>query len=111
MATTQTLPADPITLDKIYNEILDGHRVWLDKVHEAFNKQCETIQAEAEEKLKTVDENDKETRQKILDDQKQQLDKVLFELKQTVNKASKETMTRLEEIEQKKDELESAIIL
>jgi len=43
MATTQTLPSDLVTLDKFYNEILDGHRAWLDKVHEAFNKQCEDI--------------------------------------------------------------------
>jgi len=98
------LPEDEQALARLYQETIDYHRNYLDRLHEAFNSRCEAIGADAKEKLKGVNENDEEGRKEILMKEQEYLDKTLEELKYAINKSNAEARAKLEEVQTKIDE-------
>lgn len=102
MADT-TLPGDEQTLARLYNETIDSHRVYLKKLHEAFNAHCEEIGASAKTNLAKIDESDAGKRKEILMKEQGELDKTLAELKYAINRSSADARKKLEEIQNKLD--------
>ena len=96
-----TLPTDPQELNRLYNETVDHHKAYLEKVHQAFDRRCEEIRVEAHKKFDTMPESDQAGRQKVLAEEKAELDQALSELKQTIQKSSQDARKKLEEIEAK----------
>lgn len=98
MQTTQ-LPDDPLELNRLYDETVETHKGYLEKIHNAFNARCEKIRVAAHAKLDALPETDQEGRKKVLAEEKTELDKVLSELKRAIRKSSQDARAKLEEIE------------
>ncbi len=86
------------TLDELYKQTVQVQRDYLVKLQDAFNKRCDDITVQTNEKLKTVPESDTEGRKKIFDEQRLNLEQALNELKNAVNHSSADTRRKLEEI-------------
>lgn len=99
-----SLTDDQQALAQLYQQTIDHHQNYLDRLHEAFDKRCEVIGAGAKEKLKSVDEKDEEARQQILMEEQEQLDRTLEELKSAINKSNADARKKLEEIQVKIDQ-------
>ncbi len=100
----QTIPADEQVLTRLYQETIDHHRTYLDRLHNAFNERCEAVGTEAKEKLKGINESDEEGRKEILMKEQEDLDKTLEELKYAINKSNADARAKLEEIQTQIDE-------
>lgn len=100
----QNLPEDEQVLAGLYQDTIDHHRTYLDRLHEAFNARCEKIGEDAKEKLKGLDESDEDGRKKILTEEQTDLDKTLEELKFAINKSNADARKKLEEIQDKIEE-------
>jgi len=101
MAQAQTATPD---LMEQYNQVVDSHRVYLNQLQAAFDKECERIGNESKKKLETVPEEDVETRKQILMEQQQKLDKALADLKHVATQKSNEVRKKLEEIQNLRDQ-------
>lgn len=95
------------TLERLYDETIEHHEEYLDKLHKAFDHRCDEIGAKAKQKLAKLDPNDEEAKQPILQEQQEQLNKTLGELKYAITKSNANAMKRLEAIQEK---LESSMI-
>ncbi len=95
------LPNNEDELAELYQETIDHHHVYLEKLHSAFNNRCEKIGEDTKHKLTEVDESDEGTREKILGEEKALLDKTLAELKYAINKSNANARKKLEEIQEK----------
>ena len=91
-------------LDHQYDDIVEAHREYLNKLQAAFDKHCEEIGTEAKKKLEEIPEEDKEARKEVLIEEQRQLDESLAELKKVVNKSSANVREKLEAIENKREE-------
>ncbi|MBU1018045.1 hypothetical protein KKA33_03380 [Patescibacteria group bacterium] len=100
----QNLPTDKNTLSKFYQDTIDYHRDYLNRLHEAFNKHCEAIGAKAKEQLGQIDESDEEKRKEILTAEQKELDEALNQLKTAINQNNAEARKKLEEIQNKIEE-------
>jgi len=98
-----TLPDDEETLASLYNQTIEAHNTYLEKLHAAFDKRCEQIGEETKQKLSKVPESDQETKNQILKEEQELLDKTLAELKYAINKSNSNARKKLEEIENKLD--------
>ena len=94
-----TLPNDEAELERLYNETVEQHNVYLDKIHAAFDKRCDEISKQTKEKLDKVDESDQETKNQILKEEQDLLQKTLGELKYAINKSTSNARKKLEEIQ------------
>lgn len=107
------LPEDTNALARLYQETLDHHRAFLDRLHEAFNAHCEAIGEQSKKELADIAEGDEEKRKQILTEEQKQLDQTLEELKYAITKSNADARKRLEEIqakiEQKSMDIESEL--
>ncbi|MBI5413321.1 hypothetical protein HZA42_03180 [Candidatus Peregrinibacteria bacterium] len=92
-----------MTLDEQYQKTIDDQRTNLMILQAAFNKVCDNAKAQAEEKLKTVPQEDKEGREAVLKEQKDILEAALRDLKIAVDTSTRETMKKLEIIMTEKE--------
>lgn len=110
---TNKLPEDKEALTKLYNETVDHHRGYLNKIQEAFHNKCDEIRDNAKAELEKTEENDTEGKQKVAKDQKELLDNVLAELKYAITRSNKDAMETIEAITEKMEteslDLESAL--
>lgn len=86
------------TPDELYNQTIQTQRDYLAKLQEAFNKRCDDIAVQTNQKLATVPETDTEGRKKIFDEQKKLLDEALTQLKNEVSHSGAEVRRKLEEL-------------
>jgi|GEM_PF-6857613 len=86
------------TPKELYNQAIQAQKDYLSKLQIAFDKRCDEVAAQTNEKIKAVPETDIEGRKKIFDEQKQQLDEALAQLKSEVNRSSAETRKKLESL-------------
>lgn len=98
------LSKDEQALARLYQETIDLHRAYLERLHEAFNNRCEEIGEGAKKKLGELDEEDEEGRKQILMGEQELLDKTLAELKYAINRSNAEAREKLEEIQRKIEE-------
>ena len=91
-------------LDRQYDDIVESHRTYLERVQSAFDKRCEEIGAEAKKKLEEIPEEDEEGRKEVLMEEQGLLDQTLAELKQVVARRDADVRRKLEEIEKKREE-------
>lgn len=103
MSDKTTLPNDEQDLSMLYQETIDHHHSYLDRLQTAFNKRCENIGVKTKEKLKDVPEEKKEEREKIMTEEQEMLDKTLAELKYAINRSNSNARKRLEDIQTKLD--------
>lgn len=103
MSDTQ-LPEDQKSLARLYQETIDHHRAFLDRLHEAFNKRCEAIGTESKKKIAELPEEKKANRKQILTQEQKDLDKTLEELKYAITKSNADARNKLEEIQAKIEE-------
>lgn len=106
MAEDLTLPEDEEELADLYNETIEHHNEYLERLHSAFNRRCETIGADAKKKLDKVPKEDEEARNAVLQEEQEQLDKTLAELKYAINKSNANARKKLEQIQVKLEERE-----
>ncbi|MFH0820596.1 MAG: hypothetical protein V1908_02370 [Candidatus Peregrinibacteria bacterium] len=99
--TTQLLPEDPLELNRLYDETVEAHKVYLEKVHDAFDRRCEEIRIKAHQKLDALPESDTEGHQKVVAEEKVELDKSLSELKAALHRSGQDARKKLEEIQAK----------
>ena len=104
MPDETTLPEDENDLAQLYQETIDTHRAYLDRLHTAFDARCDEIGAQTKKKLEGVDESDEETRKQIMAEEQEQLNKILAELKFAINKSNADARQKLEEIQTKLEE-------
>lgn len=104
MPHDDNLPEDEQELAGLYQETIDQHHKYLERLHEAFNRRCEKIGVDTKKKLAGIDESDQESREKILIEEKELLDKTLAELKYAINKSNANARKKLEEIQIKLEE-------
>ena len=95
------LPDDPQELNQLYDETVEAHRAYLEKVHNAFDRRCEEIRQRAHEKLKPLAESDEEGKKRVVQEEKMELDQVLSELKMAIHQSSQDARLKLEEIQSK----------
>ncbi|MBN2095888.1 hypothetical protein JW752_00620 [Candidatus Peregrinibacteria bacterium] len=100
----QTLPKDKTALSKLYQDTIDYHRDYLNRLHEAFNQHCEAIGAKAKDQLSKIDESDEEKRKEILVTEQKDLDEALTQLKTAINQNNADARKKLEEIQNKIEE-------
>lgn len=100
----EDLPEDEEELAGLYQETIDHHHTYLERLHSAFNNRCEKIGADTKKKLAEVDEEDEEAKEKILAEEKELLDKTLAELKYAINRSNANARKKLEEIQEKIEE-------
>lgn len=91
------------TIDEQYKQLIQGQRDYLVKLQEAFNKRCDEVATQTNEKLKAVPEADTEGRKKIFDEQKMLLDQALNQLKNEVNRSGGDVRRKLEELYAQKE--------
>jgi len=104
MSDEITLPEDEQELSILYQETIDHHHNYLEKLHSAFNRRCEKIGGDTKEGLKDVPENSEEGKQALLTKEQELLDKTLAELKYAINKSNANARKKLEEIQNKMEE-------
>lgn len=104
--TAIKLPENEEALASLYNQTIEQHNSYLDKIHQAFDKRCEEIGAQAKEKLSKIDESDQEAKTAILQEEQEQLNKTLAELKYAINRSNSNARKTLEDIENKMDRKE-----
>lgn len=97
------LPDDEQALARLYNETLEQHQTFLERLQAAFNRRCDEIGAETKKKLAEIGETDEEARQRAMAEEKELLDKTLSELKFAINKSNSNAMKKLEEIQERLD--------
>ncbi len=100
------LPVDEEALEFLYDETIDHHNEFLEKLHQAFDRRCEQIGTEAKKKLSELNDSQEEERTTILEEEQAQLDQTLAELKYAINKSNANARQKLEEIQSKLDEQE-----
>ena len=93
----------PSPTDKLYLETINQQRDYLAKLQEAFNKHCDEITSQANEKLDAIPDADKEGKAKVLAEQKQQLDQALVQFKSEVTHSMGVTRKKLEEIQSQRE--------
>ncbi len=98
------LPADEEALAFLYDDTIEHHNVYLEKLHNAFNKRCEQIGTEAKKKLSKLNDSQEDEREAILEEEQALLDKTLAELKYAINKSNSNSRKKLEMIQTKLDE-------
>jgi len=103
MSDPITLPDDENALSDLYNQTVEAHNSYLEKLHAAFDKRCEQIGDETKKKLAKVPDTDADTKNQILKEEQELLDKTLAELKYAINKSNANARKKLEEIENKLD--------
>ena len=91
-------------LDHLYDEVVESHREYLERVQSAFDKRCEEIGADAKKKLEQIPEDDEEARKEVLMEEQRFLDQTLSELKHVVARRDADVRKKLEEIEKKREE-------
>lgn len=101
-------------LDALYNQTIENQRAYLAKLQDAFNQHCDQITTESEARLKNIPVTDLEARQQVEQEHKKKLDEALSQLRNEIERSSRDTRTKLEEInnqreESKLDELEQLI--
>ncbi len=101
MAKDMTLQEDEDKLNDLYDQTIDYHHNYLERLHAAFNKKCEEIGTSAKKKLDKIDESDEEAKTAILTEEQELLDKTLSELKYAINKSNANARKKLEEIQNK----------
>ena len=97
------LPTDENALTNLYNETIEHHNSYLEKLHAAFNRRCDEIGENTKQKLSKVDESDQEAKTAILQEEQELLNKTLAELKYAISKSNSNARKKLEEIETKLD--------
>jgi len=100
MQNTQ-LPDDTEALNRLYDETVEAHKAYLEKVHNAFDQRCEEIRVAAHKELDALPESDKDGRQKALTQEKIELDQALSELKMALHRSSEDARHTLEDIQAK----------
>jgi len=101
--TTVKLPDNEEALASLYNQTIDQHNSYLEKIHTAFDKRCEEIGEQTKQKLSKVEESDQEAKTAILQEEQELLNKTLAELKYAINRSNANARKTLEEIENKMD--------
>ena len=96
-------PTTEEDLDRQYDDIVESHREYLERVQSAFDKRCEEIGTEAKKKLEEIPEEDQEARKEVLMEEQKLLDQTLAELKQVVARRDSDVRKKLEEIEKKRE--------
>ncbi len=102
--TDGQLPEDQKSLARLYQETIDHHRAFLDRLHDAFNKRCESIGAESKKEISKLPEGKGVERKQILTREQKELDKTLEELKYAITKSNADARKKLEEIQEKIEE-------
>lgn len=92
-----------MTLDEQYQKTIDDQRANLMKLQEEFNAACDQAKTKAQEKLKTIPQEDKEAREEVLKEQKEALETALHVLKTEVDHSTRMTMQKLELIIREKE--------
>lgn len=85
-----------MTLDEQYQKAIDDQRTYLLKIQDEFNASCDSAKTKAQEKLKTIQPEDKEAREEVLKEQKEALEEALRVLKNEVDHSTRMTMQKLE---------------
>ena len=101
--TAVKLPENEEALASLYNQTIEQHNSYLEKIHAAFDKRCEEIGDQTKQKLSKVDESDQEAKSAILQEEQELLNKTLAELKYAINRSNSNARKTLEEIETKMD--------
>jgi len=86
------------SLDEEYNQAINNQRDYLARLQDAFNKHCDEITTNAQNKLKTIPETNPETRQQVFEEQKKLLDEALAQLKTEIDTSTGKTRKKLEDI-------------
>jgi len=101
MVKEPNLPEDEEELAILYNETIDLHNEYLERLHAAFNRHCEEIGTEAKKKLAEVNKDDEEARNAVLQEEQKLLDQTLAELKYAINRSNSNARRKLEQIQTK----------
>jgi len=104
MVDNLILPEGEDELADLYNETIEHHNAYLERLHSAFNRRCEEIGEKAKAKLSKVDEEDEEAKGEVLQEEQELLDKTLAELKYAINKSNANAREKLEAIQNKLEE-------
>jgi hypothetical protein len=103
MTVNTTLPDNEEALASLYNETIEQHNSYLEKIHSAFDNRCEEIGEQTKEKLSKIGESDQEAKAAILQEEQELLNKTLAELKYAINRSNSNARKTLEKIETKMD--------
>ena len=77
---------DSDQLEAREQEINDKYQAVLTQVREAFDKHCDEIRIQAEEKLEGIAEDDEPAREEVRQWEEAELDKTLGELQELLNR-------------------------